>query len=174
MRTDVIFLYLFYQITYRPHDTNKLSKNSLSSNMNGHNRLYHSKLSRANKKLLAPNGKRLKYRKTIYSARIFDLFDLGVMAQVRQKITAFESGCRKLRSEGTTEQPGKPLRKAKAKKKPQSKEAIPTKVFPSSVHSPNNSGCLDQTIVFRSDVLAKRTDPNGQVRVLLQWIPNGM
>ena len=96
------------------------------------------------------------------------------MARVRQKITAFESGCRKLRSEGPTEQPGKPLRKAKAKKKPQSKEAIPTKISPSSFKSPNISGCLDQTIVFRSDVLAKRTDKNGQVRVLLQWIPNGI
>ena len=85
-----------------PSSTNlnqKLSKNSLSTNNNGHNRLYHNKLARANKKLMAPNGKRLKYRKTIYSARIFDLFDLGVMAQVRQRITAFESGCQKLRTD---------------------------------------------------------------------------
>merc|ERR1712088_1008197 len=84
------------------NQANKLSKNSLSTNVNGHNRLYNSKLSRANKKLMAPNGKRLKYRKTIYSARIFDLFDLGVMAQVRQRITAFESGCQKLRTEDHT------------------------------------------------------------------------
>ena len=31
-------------------------------------------------------GKRLKYRRTIYSARIFDLFDLGVMARVRERL----------------------------------------------------------------------------------------
>lgn len=155
-------------------NTNKLSKNSLSNHNPYHNRLYHSKLSRANKKLMAPNGKRLKYRKTIYSARIFDLFDLGVMAQVRQKITAFESGCQKLRSEGDTEQLEKPPRKVKTKKRPTSKEAIPNKICPPSVKSQNSSGFLDQTIVFRSEVLAKRTDKDGQVRVLLQWIPNGM
>ena len=142
--------------------------------MNGHNRLYNSKLSRANKKLTAPNGKRLKYRKTIYSARIFDLFDLGVMAQVRQKITAFENGCRKLRSEERTEQPVTPSEKVKPKKKPKRKEGVSNKLGESSVKSHASSEFMDQTIVFHSEALAKRTDKNGQVRVLLQWIPSGM
>ena len=37
-------------------------------------------------KLIKKTGKKLKYRKTIYSARIFDLFDLGIMAQVRERL----------------------------------------------------------------------------------------
>merc|ERR1712020_505647 len=99
-----------------------LNKNSISQQGNGHGRMYQSKLSRASKKLLAPNGKKLKYRKTIYSARIFDLFDLGVMAQVRQRITAFESGCQKLRTDGrmnnteeVTEKKSNPKEKSKRK-----------------------------------------------------------
>ena len=138
--------------------------------------MYHSKLSRASKKLLAPNGKKLKYRKTIYSARIFDLFDLGVMAQVRQRITAFETGCKKLQSGGYVETPTvenmktqAPKHKSKCKEKPTKK----AKIVPAE--KPTNSyGFLEQTIVFRSDVLAKRTDADGQVRVLLQWMPHGV
>ena len=38
-------------------------------------------------KLIRKAGKKLKYRKTIFSARIFDLFDLGVMAQVQERLT---------------------------------------------------------------------------------------
>ena len=153
-----------------------LNKNSISQQGNGHGRMYHSKLSRASKKLLAPNGKKLKYRKTIYSARIFDLFDLGVMAQVRQRITAFETGCKKLQSGGYVEtptveniKPQAPKHKSKCKEKPTKK----AKIVPAE--KPTNSyGFLEQTIVFRSDVLAKRTDADGQVRVLLQWMPNGV
>ena len=37
-------------------------------------------------KVIRRAGKRLKYRRTIYSARIFDLFDLGVMARVRERL----------------------------------------------------------------------------------------
>jgi hypothetical protein len=48
------------------------------------------------------------------------------------------------------------------------------KICASSIKSQNSVGFLDQTIEFRSEVLAKRTDKNGQVRVLLQWIPNGI
>ena len=160
-----------------PNQANKLSKNSLSTNVNGHNRLYNSKLSRANKKLMAPNGKRLKYRKTIYSARIFDLFDLGVMAQVRQRITAFETGCQKLRSENQTT----PIEKVSAKKdhhKEKSKrKEDQSRITPASSTTQatkNNYGFLEQTIEFRSEILAKRTDQDGQVRVLLQWIPLGI
>ena len=159
-----------------PNNINKLSKNSLSTNSNGHNRLYHNKLARANKKLMAPNGKRLKYRKTIYSARIFDLFDLGVMAQVRQRITAFESGCQKLRSDGLikgTEEVS--IKKVNSKEKSKRKEdKSMAKSDTISPKTKNNCGVLDQIIEFRSEILAKRTDEDGQVRVLLQWIPNGM
>jgi hypothetical protein len=51
---------------------------------------------------------------------------------------------------------------------------VSNKICASSIKSQNSGGCLDQTIEFRSEVLAKRTDKNGQVRVLLQWIPNGI
>ena len=156
--------------------TNKISKNSSSSSsLNGQNRLYQSRLSRASKKLMAPNGKKLKYRKTIYSARIFDLFDLGVMAQVRQRITAFESGCKKLRYEGcvgTTESVSK-NNGNKHKKKKEKEPTTDRSCSSSSTHT-TSCGVLDETIVFRSEILAKRTDPDGQVRVLLKWIPNGM
>lgn len=37
-------------------------------------------------KLIRKAGKKLKFRKTIYSARIFDLFDVGVMAQLQEKL----------------------------------------------------------------------------------------
>ena len=37
-------------------------------------------------KVIRRAGKRLKYRRTIYSARIFDLFDLGVMARMRERL----------------------------------------------------------------------------------------
>ena len=159
--------------TQNQTSSSKSSKNS-PSHINGYNRLYHSKLSNAKKKLLAPNGKKLKYRKTIYSARIFDLFDLGVMAQVRQKITAFETGCQKLRSElpTTTETPQMATRKyVTHKQKLKCKEKAVNENYGTTK---NHYGLLDQTIVFRSEVLAKRTDPDGQVRVLLQWVPNGM
>lgn len=42
-------------------------------------------------KVIRKAGKRLKYRRTIYSARIFDLFDLGVMARVRERLTKMHS-----------------------------------------------------------------------------------
>ena len=125
---------------------------------------------------MAPNGKRLKYRKTIYSARIFDLFDLGVMAQVRQRITAFESGCQKLRTDGrmnnteeVTEKKSNPKEKSKRKE-----DKLMVKSDTTSPRTKNNCGVLDQIIEFRSEILAKRTDEDGQVRVLLQWIPSGM
>ncbi len=38
-------------------------------------------------------GRRLKFRKTIYSARIFDLFDVGVMARVRERLSRAEAHC---------------------------------------------------------------------------------
>ena len=42
-------------------------------------------------KVIRKAGKRLKYRRTIYSARIFDLFDLGVMARVRERLAKMHS-----------------------------------------------------------------------------------
>ena len=136
-------------------------------------RSYQSKPLRSNKKIVAPNGKKVKYRKTIYSARIFDLFDLGVMAQVRQRITAFESGCKKLRSDDcidSTENLSKTEVKQKGKKKAEGKPNNAS----SCPSTPTSCGILDQTFIFRGETLAKRTDPDGQVRVLLQWSPKGM
>jgi hypothetical protein len=42
-------------------------------------------------KVMRKAGKRLKYRQTIYSARIFDLFDLGVMAKVQERLARLHS-----------------------------------------------------------------------------------
>ncbi|XP_059079945.1 uncharacterized protein LOC131878061 [Tigriopus californicus] len=38
-------------------------------------------------------GRKLKYRKTIYSARIFDLFDLGMMAKMQEQLARVHSVC---------------------------------------------------------------------------------
>ena len=53
------------------------SRSSASNQSTG----YSSKLLR---KLI---GKRIKYRKTPYSARILDVFDIGAMAQVRMRLS---------------------------------------------------------------------------------------
>lgn len=46
-------------------------------------------------KVIRKAGKRLKLRRTIFSARIFDLFDLGVMAQVREKLLSIQKVAKK-------------------------------------------------------------------------------
>lgn len=48
-------------------------------------------------------GKRIKYRKTPFSARIFDLFDVGTMAQVRLRLSECEKKCQEWNSEGYLE-----------------------------------------------------------------------
>ncbi len=53
-------------------------------------------------KQLRRTSKRMKYCKTIYSARILDLFDLGVMAQVRERLALMEWNCTRL-SEGLSD-----------------------------------------------------------------------
>eukprot|EP00095_Tigriopus_kingsejongensis_P005213 snap_masked-scaffold408_size180710-processed-gene-0.13 protein:Tk05213 transcript:snap_masked-scaffold408_size180710-processed-gene-0.13-mRNA-1 annotation:"hypothetical protein L798_08557" len=40
-------------------------------------------------------GRKLKYRQTIYSARIFDLFDLGMMAKMQEQIARLHCVCEK-------------------------------------------------------------------------------
>ena len=42
-------------------------------------------------KAIRKAGKRLKFRKTIFSARIFDLFDVGVMARLQGNLTKMHS-----------------------------------------------------------------------------------
>ncbi len=41
-------------------------------------------------KQLRRAGKKMKYRKTLFSARIFDLFDSGVMARVKERLNTME------------------------------------------------------------------------------------
>lgn len=50
-------------------------------------------------------GKKIKYRKTPYSARIFDLFDIGAMAQVRMRLSEYEKKCQDWKSKGFLENP---------------------------------------------------------------------
>uniref|UniRef100_A0A0K2TM44 C2H2-type domain-containing protein n=1 Tax=Lepeophtheirus salmonis TaxID=72036 RepID=A0A0K2TM44_LEPSM len=42
-------------------------------------------------KVMKKAGRKLKYRKTIFSARLFDLFDIGIMAQLQEKLAAIET-----------------------------------------------------------------------------------
>lgn len=50
-------------------------------------------------------GKKIKYRKTPFSARIFDLFDIGAMAQVRMRLSDYEKKCQDWKSKGFLENP---------------------------------------------------------------------
>ena len=82
------------------------SSDSPHHHQNGSKAETHMAKSSTIKKLILANGKRLKFRKaraTVYSSagRVFDLFDLGVMDQVRQRLTSMESGFGTLRSNGS-------------------------------------------------------------------------
>jgi len=50
-------------------------------------------------------GKRIKYRKTPFSARIFDLFDIGSMAQLKLKLSQYEKECQEWKNLGYLETP---------------------------------------------------------------------
>ena len=56
-------------------------------------------------------GKRMKYRKTVFSARIFDHFDIGAMAQVRMRLSEYEKKCQEWKSLGFFENPAEFHRK---------------------------------------------------------------
>ena len=74
---------------------------------------------------------------------MFDLFDMGVMAQVRQKITKLETNVNELKHKGNLE----------------------------FCESRNPS---DQIFVFKSHVVAKKTDVSGNVMCLVAWNPPDM
>ena len=103
------------------------------------------------------------------SARVaFDVFDLGVMDQVRQKLTSMESSLDVLRSGGfvdtTAPSSGTEVAEVAAS------SPSPTKKSPSKGGSAG-----DQVYVFKSRVTAKRTDcKTGQVSLLVSWVPEGM
>ena len=58
--------------------------------------------SKAFRKLI---GRKVKYRKTPFSARIFDLFDVGAMAQLRLKLSEHEKKCQEWKNGGYLENP---------------------------------------------------------------------
>ena len=123
------------------------------------------------------------------SARVaFDVFDLGVMDQVRQRLTSMESSLDVLRSgghlalpeeeadsrtqksggvtDGTSPKSGDP--KTGVSPKPSSEQ---TKRSPGK----KGSAAGDQVYVFKSRVTARRTDSKtGQVSLLVSWVPDGM
>ena len=111
------------------------------------------------------------------SARVaFDVFDLGVMDQVRQKLTSMESSLDVLRSGGFVDtscgtDPESSIRHTVDQQ--QKSSACPS---PSKKSSPSKGGSAgDQVYVFKSRVTAKRTDcKTGQVSLLVSWIPDGM
>ena len=92
-------------------------------------------------------GKRIKYRKTVYSARIFDHFDIGAMAQVRMRLSEYEKKCQEWKSTGFFENPHL--------KNPQTNSA-------------------DQVVILHSKIIARKTDLQGNVKVLQSWNPPNM
>ena len=107
------------------------SRSSASNQSTG----YSSKLLR---KLI---GKRMKYRKTPYCARILDVFDIGAMAQVRMKLSEVEQKCQDWKSAGHLENP----------------------------HLEPN-----QVVILHSKIIARRTDLQGNHKVLQSWEPPNM
>ena len=107
------------------------SRSSASNQSTG----YSSKLI---KKLI---GKKLRYRKTPYSARILDVFDIGSMAKVRMKLSHVEQKCQVWKSTGHLENP----------------------------HLEPN-----QVVILHSKIIARRTDMQGNHKVLQSWEPPNM
>jgi len=108
--------------------SNPASRSSASNQSTG----YSSKLI---KKLI---GKKLRYRKTPYSARILDVFDIGSMAKVRMNLSHVEQKCQVWKSTGHLENP----------------------------HLKPN-----QVVILHSKIIARRTDMQGNHKVLQSWEP---
>ena len=93
------------------------------------------------------------------------MFDLGVMDQVRQKLTSMESSLDVLRSGGFVDTSSGTEVAAAEPSFPPAKKSSPSK----------GGAAGDQVYVFKSRVTAKRTDcKTGQVSLLVSWIPEGM
>eukprot|EP00096_Caligus_rogercresseyi_P008248 TRINITY_DN26763_c0_g1_i1.p1 TRINITY_DN26763_c0_g1~~TRINITY_DN26763_c0_g1_i1.p1 ORF type:complete len:277 (-),score=102.98 TRINITY_DN26763_c0_g1_i1:317-1147(-) len=74
----------------QPHPNNGNNNNSSSSSSSSSSWAPPPK---ALPKVIKKAGRKLKYRKTIFSARLFDLFDIGIMAQLLEKLVTIEKGC---------------------------------------------------------------------------------
>ena len=129
--------------------TNKLhSETSNGSNTSKSNPIPASRSSASNqstgysskllKKLI---GKRIKYRREAYSARILDVFDIGAMAKVRMSLSEVEQKCQVWKSAGHLENP----------------------------HLEPN-----QVVILHSKIIARRTDLQGNHKVLQSWEPPNM
>jgi len=92
--------------------------------------------SKAFRKLI---GRKVKYRKEKFSARIFDLFDVGVMAQLRMKLSEHEKKCQEWKDGGHLENP-----------------------YMNQAH---------QVVILHSKIIARKTDSDGNQRVLQSWTP---
>ncbi len=121
-------------------------------------------------KQLRRAGKRMKYRKTIYSARIFDLFDLGVMAQVRERLALMERNCTRL-SEGLSDRDrirfrGRVVarRRGLLKEKEEGKEKMP-RFEPSLTRSRAAS---------KAEEVGRKEKEDDETMVLMRWMPEDM
>jgi len=92
-------------------------------------------------------GKRIKYRKITYSARIFDHFDIGSMAQIQLRLSEYEKKCQEWKSTGFFENPHL------------------TKNPPAQTNS------ADQVVILHSKIIARKTDLQGNMKVLQSWNP---
>jgi len=129
------------------------SRSSASNQSTGGNGAVSSK---AFRKLV---GRRIKYRQVVYSARIFDHFDIGAMAQVRMRLSEYEKKCQEWKSLGFFENPH--LQKDTI--------AANAKVKANAKAPQTNSS--DQVVILHSKIIARKTDLQGNLKVLQSWNP---
>ncbi|KAF3429317.1 hypothetical protein E2986_12686 [Frieseomelitta varia] len=96
-------------------------------------------------KLVRRNGKRLRYRRQPWSARLFDYFDSGVMEGLQHRLLQLA----KSRTQGhLAETPGNSM-------------ALTSQIF----------RVILRCVIFVLQVLARRVELDGKIKVLLRWYP---
>ena len=139
------------------------SRSSASNQSTGGN----SCSSKAFRKLV---GKRIKARKVVYSARIFDHFDIGAMAQVRLRLSEYEKKCQEWKSLGFFENPH--LKKTDINTANTNIKAC-CKVEKADEKRPQTNSS-DQVVILHSKIIARKTDLQGNLKVLQSWNPPNM
>jgi len=105
-------------------------------------------------------NKRLKYRQIVYSARIFDHFDIGSMAQIRMRLSEYEKKCQEWKTLGFLENPHLVPQNPKI-----------SKIKQETTTAPPQTNSADQVVILHSKIIAKKTDLQGNLKVLQSWNP---
>ena len=108
-------------------------------------------------------NKRLKYRQIVYSARIFDHFDIGSMAQIRMRLSEYEKKCQEWKTLGFLENPHLVPQNPKI-----------SKIKQETTTAPPQTNSADQVVILHSKIIAKKTDLQGNLKVLQTWSPPNM